>query len=79
MTHDGRTEIRIELPTAALAVLDGYCSANGNNRTEVIRGLVESWSAARLHEATVICRVAGVNPWPSDIHRHRPDQKEGVA
>jgi hypothetical protein len=72
MTHDGRTEIRIELPAADLAVLDGYCNATGRTRTDVMRTILEEWSRVRLHEATVICRVVGVNPLASDIDRHRP-------
>ncbi len=55
-------EIRVEVPNDELSVLDGYCSATGETRTEVIRELLSAWSERKLHEATVILRVAGRNP-----------------
>lgn len=55
-------EVRLELDEARVRVLDGYCSATGKTRTDVIRGLLQEWSSRELHEATLICRVAGVNP-----------------
>lgn len=58
----GRTELRVEVPDAELSVLDGFCSATGSSRTEVIRQMLSDWSDRKLHEASVICRVAGVNP-----------------
>ena len=55
-------EVRFEAKAETIAVLDGYCSATGKCRTAFINDLLEQWAAAKLHEATVICRVAGVNP-----------------
>lgn len=55
-------EIRWEATNEEVAVLDGYCSATGKNRTDVIRNLLKDWSKSKLHEASIICRVAGVNP-----------------
>lgn len=55
-------EIRLEVPAEELAVLDGYCSARGKARTEVIRTLLKQWSEEKHREAIVICRVAGINP-----------------
>lgn len=56
------SEIRWEATAEETAVLDGYCSATGKNRTDVIRNLVKEWSKAKEHEAIIICRVAGINP-----------------
>jgi hypothetical protein len=56
------TELRVEVPCAEVAILDGYCQATGRHRTDVIRALLADWSAARLHEATVIVRMAARNP-----------------
>ena len=56
------TEIRVEVDPSEVSVLDGYCSATGKNRSVVIRGLLKDWSNAKLHEATLILRVAGINP-----------------
>lgn len=64
------TEIRFETHSDEVYVLDGYCSATGKTRTDVMRSLLKDWSAAKLREATLICRVAGVNPASPDGHRH---------
>ena len=52
-------EIRFEAADQDVAVLDGYCSARGKCRTEVIKQILEEWSNAKLHEATLIVRFAG--------------------
>lgn len=64
-----KAEIRFEAHSLDLAVLDGYCNATGKTRTDVMRALLGEWSRDRLHEATVICRVAGVNPNASEGDR----------
>lgn len=55
-------EIRLEATNEECAVLDGYCSATGADRTKVMRNLLREWSEKKLNEATVILRVAGRNP-----------------
>lgn len=62
-------EIRWEATAEETAVLDGYCSATGKSRTDVIRNLVKKWSKAKEHEAIIICRVVGINPVTSDPER----------
>lgn len=62
-------EIRVEVPNEELAVLDGYCSATSESRTDVIRELLADWSNRKLHEATVILRVAGRTPIGSESGR----------
>lgn len=57
-----KTELRIEVEADELGVLDGYVQATGKSRTDVVRVMLQEWSARKLHEATLICRVAGVNP-----------------
>jgi hypothetical protein len=65
-----KTEIRFEVEHSAVAVLDGYCSATGRGRTDVMKMLLKDWSDKKLHEATLIMRVAGGNPTlPADA-RH---------
>jgi uracil phosphoribosyltransferase len=59
----------MEIDAADLAVLDGYCSATGKSRTEVIRQLINEWSSEQVHVATLICRVAGINPHQSESDR----------
>ena len=62
-------EIRVEVDDDELAVLDGFCSATGTGRTAVIRELLKAWSDKKLHEATLILRVAGRNPTLSESGR----------
>jgi len=64
-----RIELRVELPSVDVSVLDGYCSATGRSRADVVRCILSDWSLARIHEAKVICRVAGVNPFESEPGR----------
>lgn len=62
-------EVRFEAKAETVAVLDGYCSATGKCRTTFINQLLDDWAASKLHEATVVCRVAGVNPTEPDGSR----------
>lgn len=64
-----RVELRVEVPKDEVAVLDGYCIGHGIDRTDVVRRLIREFSEKQLHVATVICRVAGVKPAPSDPDR----------
>lgn len=64
-----RTELRVELPAEELAVLDGWCSGRGEDRTKVIRRILREWSVRELHAATVLLRVAGRNPTTSEPGR----------
>ena len=62
-------EIRFEAKAATVAVIDGYCSATGKCRTAFINSLLEEWAEKKLHEASVVCRVAGVNPMAPEAGR----------
>jgi len=55
-------EIRFDAKSETVAVIDGFCSATGKCRTSFINDLLEKWAKEKLHEATLVCRVAGVNP-----------------
>jgi len=57
-----RTEISFECTAQETAVLDGYCHAKNIKRTVVMRQLLREWSEMKLHEATLILRVAGNKP-----------------
>lgn len=59
-------EIRFDDPATEVAVLDGYCSATGKCRTDIMRAILKSWSDAKLRESVLICRVSGVNPSRTD-------------
>lgn len=66
MSHDGKTEVRFEVASDEVGVLDGYCQASGQSRADVLRRLLGEWSEKKLHESMLICRVAGVNPHASE-------------
>jgi hypothetical protein len=61
-------ELRVEIPADDLSVLDGYCSATGKGRTDV-KALLADWSARKLHEATIVLRVAGRTALRSESDR----------
>ena len=62
-------EIRWEATTEETAILDGYCSATGTDRSKVIRNLLRELSEKKEHEAMVICSVAGINPTIPEVVR----------
>ncbi|NVO06457.1 MAG: hypothetical protein HXX19_11250 [Rhodoferax sp.] len=70
MAIERTTEIRMELPGHECAVLDGYVQATGKSRTQVMRDILRMWSDAKLHEATLILRVAGRNPGGPEAGRN---------
>ena len=57
-------EIRFEAKKHSVAVLDGYCSATGKCRTEFMNELLDARAMEKMHEATVVLRVAGGIPTP---------------
>lgn len=59
-------ELRFEMQEEDIAVIDAYCSATGRCRTEVVREILAGWAKDKLHEATLILRVAGHNPVRSE-------------
>jgi DNA integrity scanning protein DisA with diadenylate cyclase activity len=63
---NGMAEIRFETDAQDVAVLDGYCHATGQCRTEVLKSILSDWSEKKLHESILIVRVAGVNPTEPD-------------
>lgn len=64
-----QVEIRFHLDPSDLKVLDGHCQATGASRVSVLKALLERWSADKAHEATVICRTAGINPHAMESNR----------
>lgn len=59
-------EVRIDIDNDDLAILDGYSSATGTNRTKIITDLVKRWTKDKLHESIVVCRMARINPLEPD-------------
>ena len=67
---DKTTEISFEISADEASVLDGYSSAKGIKRTQVLRQILKEWSEEQHRVATVICRVAGVKPDVTGAHRN---------
>lgn len=57
------TEIRFEVDTQVVQVIDSLVQLRGGSRTKVIKEIIENWTAEKIHEASLICRVANVNPF----------------
>jgi hypothetical protein len=70
MARDDDSEIRFMAPVQDVRVLDGYCHGSGRDRTGTMREILHEWAERKLHEATMIVRVAGGNPTPPDGGRH---------
>ena len=62
-------ELRAEIDRQVLAVMDGYCSASGKCRTKLVAEILGAWADQKLHESTLVCRVAGVNPMMPEVKR----------
>lgn len=59
-------ELRVEISREITAVMDGYCSATGKCRTQLTNEILGEWAEQKLHESTIVCRVAGVNPMQAE-------------
>jgi hypothetical protein len=55
------TDVRFTVDPEELLVVDSYCLGTGKHRSDVMREILRTWSEKKLHEATVITRVAGNN------------------
>ena len=75
MAIPGMTELRVEILTEDMAVLDGYVAASGTNRAEIIRIILKAWSDIKLRESEYICRFAGVNPITKDSAGNHDDKE----
>ena len=64
-----KTEVRFELPTEDVQIFDAYSIASGKSRTAIMAEILALWIAAKRHEATLICRVAGINPTEPEAGR----------
>ena len=58
-------ELRQETPRWILQVLDAVAIARGKPRTVIVNEILGAHASQLLHESTLVCRVAGVNPLDS--------------
>ena len=62
-------ELRVDVPTDDLTILDAYCMATGRSRVDLVRDLINKFAGEQLHIAKVLVRCAGVNPHDADSGR----------
>lgn len=61
--RDGsRVELRGECPRYVVDVLDAVSCANDRTRTDLVNEILGEWADRKIHESTLINRVAGNNP-----------------
>lgn len=65
-------ELRGMAPRDLIDVLDAVSVARRISRTELVVEVLRAWANERIHEATVIARVAGINPAPTETERKPP-------
>ena len=56
------TELRLDAPNELIAVLDGISMAQRLTRNQLVLRVLHDWADARVHEANVLAKVAGINP-----------------
>jgi hypothetical protein len=63
-------ELRCEISDSILAVVDAQSSAHGGvGRKQIVEEVLLIWAKEKHREATLVLRVAGVDPtWP-DTYR----------
>lgn len=62
------TELRLDIPKWVMGVIDaeGIVRGSASSRKEVVNEILASWAERKVHEATVVLRLANVNPVPLD-------------
>lgn len=71
-------EIRGEFSRDQIEIMDAYCQANpGKSRVAILRELLDVWCKQRVHEATLVMRVAGRNGSGSESRRSRAAKTDG--
>lgn len=60
--RDEQTEVRFLAPAEHVALIDAIAMTRQQDRTTMMRSLIRETVERALHDATVICRVARVNP-----------------
>ena len=57
-----KTELRGDCPKDTVDVLDAIAHARGVTRTDLVNEVLGNWCADRVHEASLILRMARGNP-----------------
>lgn len=65
-TEPRDTEFRGSVPRKLLELIDACAQVEGLGRMEWAISVLQPEVERRLHAATLLCRIAGVNPTSSD-------------
>lgn len=60
------TELRGECPHWVVNVLDAVSMSNNETRTALVNRLLGEWATKKVHEASLIAKLAGINPTTSE-------------
>lgn len=62
------TELRLDIPKWVMGVIDaeGIVRGSASSRKEVVNEILSVWAERKVHDATVVLRLANVNPTPVD-------------
>lgn len=60
--RDDSTELRAECPREVVDVLDAVSIAQRLTRNQLVLRILHDWARDRLHEASLVTRVARGNP-----------------
>ena len=67
MSEPRDAELRGNVPKKLLQMIDALMQAGGyDNRMDVVVPVMQDYVDKKLHEATMLCRMAGVNPFESE-------------
>lgn len=56
------TELRLDAPNELVTILDGISLAQRITRNQLVLRVLHEWADARVHEASVLARLTGINP-----------------
>jgi hypothetical protein len=57
-------DLRANITETADQVIEAMSLATGQTKQELVRKILDDWAAARIHEATLITRLAPCNGKP---------------
>jgi hypothetical protein len=66
MAEPKDAELRVNVTRRMLELVDACAHSEGKGRTEFITELLQPEIERRLHAATLLCRMAGINPTAPD-------------
>ena len=73
MAESKDQELRGNVTKSFMQLLDAVAQADGMGRVEWLVPVLEAEIRRRIHAASVLCRIAGINPLHSDAESKRTE------